>query len=488
VRSNTPAQLLDIKRRSVVGAVSYFSRSLLLQAIGIVSIIVLSIFFEPEDFGIYGLVTQVIGILVFFSDIGLAAALIQKKDEPSIKDYRTTFTVQLLLSLVIFLACLVVIALGLLSQKTGPVGNWILLALAISFPLATLKTIPSIQLERHLDFSKLIVPQIVEQITFHLILITLAIKGWGAAAYVPAVLVRSVSGVIVLSILKPWKIGLALDKQSLKSLLNFGVKFQINDFLARIKDQLFFLVLGIVLPLREFGYVQWAKTWSIYPYNLTVNSVLAITFPTFSRLQGHPEKLQRAIEKSLFFISLVIFPILLGMSLFIKPLLALIPTYAKWQPATLSFILFSLSIGWSAISTPLTNTLNAIGEINKTLKLMVMWTALTWVLTPVLIYFYGFNGVALAALLISFTSIFSVKYVREILPVRVWEHTWRQALAALMMAVIGVLGMKYWQQNVWWLILGMATVGAGYIVTMLLFGFDILKREVLSLLSVRREK
>ena len=226
----------------------------------------------------------------------------------------------------------------------------------------------------------------------------------------------------------------------------------------------------------------------MYPYNLTVNSVLAITFPTFSRLQGHPEKLQRAIEKSLFFITLVIFPILLGMSLFIKPLLALIPSYAKWQPATFSFIFFTLSIGWSAISTPLTNTLNAIGEINKTLKLMVMWTALTWILTPILIYFYGFNGVALAALAISFTSVLSVKYVREILPIRVWEHTWRQTLAALMMAVIGVLGMRYWEQNMWWLILGMVTVGMGYVGTMWLFGFEILKKEVLSLLSVRREK
>ena len=488
MRSNTPAQLLDIKRRSVVGAVSYFSRSLFLQMIGLVSVVILSAFFNPEDFGVYGLVTQVIGILVFFSDIGLAAALIQKKDEPTTKDYRTTFTVQLLLSLLIFLACLVVIALGLLSQKTGPVGNWILLALAISFPLATLKTIPSIQLERHLDFSKLIIPQIVEQIAFHLILITLAIKSWGAAAYIPAILVRSVAGVVALSILKPWSIGLALNKESLKSLLNFGVKFQINDFLARIKDQLFFLVLGIFLPLRQFGYVQWAKTWSMYPYNLTVNSVLAITFPTFSRLQGHPEKLQRAIEKSLFFITLVIFPILLGMSLFIKPLLALIPSYAKWQPATFSFIFFTLSIGWSAISTPLTNTLNAIGEINKTLKLMVMWTALTWILTPILIYFYGFNGVALAALAISFTSVLSVKYVREILPIRVWEHTWRQTLAALMMAVIGVLGMRYWEQNMWWLICGMASVGVGYIGTMWLFGSEILKKEVLSLLSVRREK
>ena len=44
--------------------------------------------------------------------------------------------------------------------------------------------------------------------------------------------------------------------------------------------------------------------------------------------------------------------------------------------------MFALSVGWAAISTPLVNTLNAIGKINRSLKLMVIWTLLTWIVTP----------------------------------------------------------------------------------------------------------
>ncbi|NCN82832.1 MAG: oligosaccharide flippase family protein [Candidatus Pacebacteria bacterium] len=481
-------EVQTLKRKSVTGAASYFARSILLQAIGFVSALVLSAYFAPEDFGIYGIVITIIGILVFFSDIGLASTLIQKKVQPTLDEYRSVFTVQFVLSLLILLICIGVTATDLLSQKTGVVGNYILLALGISFPLATLKTIPSIMLERELLFSKLVLPQIVEQISFHGILIWLAISGWGAFAYIPAVLVRSVSGVIALYLIKRWKIGFSTNWVALRTLLGFGLKFQLNDFLARIKDQLFYLVLGYILPLKENGYVQWSKNWSMYPYNLTVNNVMSVTFPTFSRLQGHPKELRKAIEKSLFFITLAIFPILCGMVLFISPLLELFPTYAKWQPAIPSFIFFTLSIGWSSISSPLTTALTAIGQINYTLKLMVIWTILTWVLSPLLLIWYGFSGIAAAALLISFSSILSVWYVKRFVDLRVWEQVWRQLFAVLAMAVLGILGGSFWMRSIWWLLLGMGLTAGTYGAVLLLVGKTVVFSQIRSLLAVRTEK
>ncbi len=481
-------EVQTLKRKSVSGAASYFARSIFLQGIGFVSAIVLSAYFAPEDFGIYGIVLTIIGILVFFSDIGLASTLIQKKEQPTLADYRSVFTVQFVLSLVILLVCVGVAMSGVLSQKTGIVGNYILLALGISFPLATLKTIPSIMLERELLFSKLVIPQIVEQIAFHGILIWLAILGWGALAYVPAVLLRSIFGVIALYSIKRWRIGFSTSWAALRSLIGFGLKFQLNDFLARIKDQLFFLVLGYILPLRENGYVQWAKNWSMYPYNLTVNSVMAITFPTFSRLQSHPKQLRMAIEKSLFFITLAIFPILCGMVLFISPLVELFPTYAKWQPAIPSFIFFTLSIAWSSISSPLTTALTAIGKINYTLKLMVIWTILTWVLSPLLLIWYGFGGIAAAALIISFSSVMSVWYVKRFVELQVWEQVWRQLFAAIAMALVGLLGGSFWIRSIWWLLLGMGLTATTYASVLLLIGKTVVLSQIQSLLAVRTEK
>ncbi|MBT3249349.1 MAG: oligosaccharide flippase family protein [Candidatus Pacebacteria bacterium] len=474
-------ELQSIKKKTVSGAVSYVGRTAILQAIGLVSSLFLSAFLSPEDFGIYGFVVQIIGLLVFFSDIGLAAALVQKKSKPTLKEYRTAFTVQQILSWLIVAVVGIIISTGIVHQKTGQVGVWVLLSLAFSFPLATLKTIPSIKLERKLEFSKLVLPQIFEQVAFYSILVFLAWKGAGALAYAYAIMARSVIGVIVMSLIQPWKIGLTLNKKALKILIGYGAKFQLADFLARIKDQLFFLALGMFLPLKEFGYIQWAKTWSQYPYNLTVQNILAVTFPTFSRLQNNKEALRKAIEKSIFFITLAIFPILVGMSVFIKPLTVVVPSYAKWQPAIFSFILFTISIGWAALSSPLVNTLNAIGEINKTLKLMILWTVLTWIITPISISFFGFNGVSVAAFAISFTSFLPIIYVKKHVNINVITNIWPQFLASLVMGVVGWSGLSLWSQSLNWMLAGMMGVSLLYVLIVLMLGWKKIWAELSSL-------
>jgi len=474
-------EIQDIKAKSVTGVVSYFIRTAFLQGIGLLSVIFLSAFFEPEDFGVYGFVTQIIGLLIFFSDVGLAASLIQKKDKPSLSDYRTAFTIQQILSWLIVLIILFIVGTGFVQSKVGDAGLWILISLALSFPLASFKTISSIKLERELDFSKLVLPQIFEQIVYHGIVIVLAWRGMGVIAYAWAIMARSIIGTIVMWLIKPWSVGFALNKRSIKNLLGFGLKFQLNDFLARIKDQLFYLALGWFLPLKEFGYIQWAKNWSMYPYNLTVQNVMAITFPTYSRLQSRKDLLKKAIEKSIFFITLFIFPILVGMSVFIFPLTQVVEKYHKWQPATWSFVFFAISIGFAALSSPLVNTLNAIGKINKTLKLMVMWTVLTWVLTPICMYYFGYHGVALAAFLISFTSIFSIIFVNKHIKIDLISNIWQQFLAALLMAVVGVAGLNYWSQSALNMLLGMLITSAVYFAGFIIVGRNKLLAELKSL-------
>ena len=471
----------SIRKKSVSGAFSYMTRTLLLYILGVGASFVLAAYLTVQEFGIYGVVTQIVGLLTFFSDIGLASALIQKKDEPSTTEYRTVFTVQQALSWFIFLITIGIAVSGVLQPKVGTAGVWVLLALGISFPLASLKTIPSVILERRLDFNRLVMPQIFEQVVYNGLLIFFAVKGYGVLAYTVAILARSGIGVVVMYFLQRWSIGFAWDRKALKEMIGTGAKFQLNDFLARIKDQLFYLLLGIFLPLKEFGYITFAKQWSQMPYQLTVQNVIAITFPTYSRLQHDKNLLKRAIEKTIFFITLAIFPMLVGMSVFLLPFLRLVPKYQKWEPAVLTFVLFTLSIGWSAISTPLTNTLNAIGQIHTTLKLMVMWTVLTWVLTPIGIALFGFQGVAIAAFVISCTSILPILAVRKITPVAVWEESWRQLVAASVMAVVGLLGFSYWGRGFAQLGTGMAVTGLTYAVVMVILGKDKLLQEWRSL-------
>jgi O-antigen/teichoic acid export membrane protein len=377
-----------VKRRAVSGVVNYSIRTALMYVITLVATGFLGVYLSPAEFGTYYIVTALIGLFTFMSDIGLAATLVQKKEEPTTEELRTTFTVQQILAVCILLLIVGLTPFWQRQSHLDRFGLELLYALGFSFLMASLKTIPTILLERKLEFGKKVIPEMVESIVFYGIVVVLASQHFGIRSFTVAVLARSFIGVFVIYLLQGWPFGLAWSKETFRHLIRFGAKFQLNDLLARIKDDLFTVFLANILTATEIGIIGWAKKWSMFPYQFSVNNVVSVMFPIFSRLQDDREKLARVVEKSIFFISMLIFPILAGMIAMAYPLTEIIPHYQKWQPAIPSLVFFCINIAWAAISTPLTNTLNAIGEISVTLKLMMFWTVATWVLTPLMIHYF----------------------------------------------------------------------------------------------------
>ncbi len=256
-------------------------------------------------------------------------------------------------------------------------------------------------LERKLEFYKLVIPQIAETLGFYVVAVVLAWQGFGIISFTWAVLTRAVVGLIAIYIVSPWKISLGLSGKVAHKLLSFGIPFQLNSFLALVKDDLLTVFLGKILTFAEIGYIGWAKKWAEVPLRLILDSVVRVTFPAFARIQHDRELLSKGIEKTLFGLALTIFPITVGLIFFVNPLIKIVPRYGKWEPAIFSFFLFAIAAAVSSLSVPLTNALNAIGKIKITLWLMVFWTTLTWVLTVIFIKLFGFNGFAIAILAVS---------------------------------------------------------------------------------------
>jgi PST family polysaccharide transporter len=425
-----------VTKRSIRGIFALTSRTFVIQIVSFLANFLLTIFLTPSIFGVYFVVSAAIAFLSYFSDIGLAAALIQKKEDITRDDLKTTFTLQQ-----IMVVSVVVVAL-LLSNFVGNFyhlgqdGVFLFQALAIAFFLSSLKTIPSIILERDLRFEKLVIPQIVETFFFSVVVVVLAMKGFGISSFTYAVLARGITGVIAIYIISPWRIGLGFSKESARKLLSFGIPFQLNSFLALIKDDLFIAYLGKALPLAQVGYIGFAQKWAYAPLRLIMDNVIRVTFPSFSRLQNDKEVLEKAIEKSIFAACFLIFPSLVGLIALSPYFIHLIPKYLKWEPALLSLALFGINAALSSISTPLTNALNAIGKIKISLYLMVFWTIATWVLTPILIVTMGFNGVAAASALISTSVVLVIYITRKYVKFDVFKATMFPFLAAAIMGVV----------------------------------------------------
>lgn len=163
-----------VKQRAVRGIAALTSRTVILQIINRAGDFMLTIFLGVAQYGVFWIVSAAINFLAYFSDVGLAAALIQKKDKVTEEELKVTFTIQqcfvLVILIVLFMATPTLQKIYSLSTE----GVWLLYALGFSFFLSSLKTIPAVLLERKVEFGKLIIPQIGEVIIFNIVAVYFA--------------------------------------------------------------------------------------------------------------------------------------------------------------------------------------------------------------------------------------------------------------------------------------------------------------------------
>jgi len=423
----------EVKRKTVRGTIVLTGRTVFLQLISAIAFFLLGIFLAPATIGVYIIVSSVLRLFTLFTDVGLSAALIQKRDEPDINDLRTAFTVSEML--VVPIVIIGWLLSPIVAKYTGFDSQGIFLYQVLVFTLfiSSLKVIPSVLLERKLAFEIQVLPQIVETLVFNLIVVFLAFKGFGVASFSWAVLVSALAGLPIYYLVSPWKVGLGVTLSKVKSLFSYGLAFQGKTVLAVLKDDLLTFVLSGMVGASGVGFWGWAQRWSYFPFRFIVDSVTKVTFPAYSRIQSQREILGGAIEKSLFVVSLTLFPILTIMMVMIPKLIYLVPRYVKWEPAIASFIFLCLAAALSSLSNILVNALDATGRVKTTLGLMVAWVILTWALTMALVTRQGFTGIAVASFGVSLTVFITAYIVKKQIKFSFWGSFYQAFLSCLVM-------------------------------------------------------
>lgn len=136
----------------------------------------------------------------------------------------------------------------------------------------------------------------------------------------------------------------------------------------------------------------------------------------------------------------------------------------KWEPAVVSLTFFCLNALVSSMSGILVNVLDATGKVKTTLRLMVMWTILTWVLTPLFIHLYGYNGVAFASFLVTLTIIVTVRLVQGIIAFDFLKSIYKSFIATLGMAIVAYGGCFYFVHSFLSLLIVILVSGSFYLI------------------------
>ncbi|MFC1627026.1 oligosaccharide flippase family protein [Patescibacteria group bacterium] len=470
--------ITQIGKRAVTSVIALTSRTFLLNVINFLGTLALTIFLTREEFGIFVITSTIVDILAYFSDIGLAGALIQKKTKLKKREIEATFTLQ---------EILVLSGISIAFLVSGPIqrfyqldqaGIWLFYALLIAFFMSSLKTIPSVLLERRLKFEKIIIPQIAETLVFNSLIVSLAWMGYGIKSYIVAVLARAVVGTVIIYILVPWRPRLRFSLKAVKSLFSFGIPYQINSVLAVFKDRVSLLVLGKILGLEALGILGWAEKWSNLALRYFLDATVKVAFPMFSRLQHELDKMKKSLEHFIYFIATLVFPFLAGAYVIMPRIVQVIPKYSKWESGLSTFNLFLISAGVAAVSTFLTNFLMAVGKIKQVVGLMVFWTIMTLSLYPLLALKFGVIGVAMGSIIISLTSVITYLLVRRTVKFKLLINVLPGLVASGIMIVVVKLIDQYLAANVKGLMLMMGLGVIVYLVSLYLINGKKLKDQI----------
>jgi len=441
-------QLNQIKSMAVKGTMALAVRRIILRVVDIIGMVFLARVLTQSEFGIFGIINFVVFTLFgFLSDVGLGASLIQKKEKIEKKDISTVFSVQLIL--VLFLNVLVwVLSPWLVNiYHLSHSAIWLVRVTAFCLILTSFKTIPSVLLEKELLYHKLLIPDIAETISFNLLAVILAYFHFGVWSLTIGLIARTFLGAIILFVVSPWPITFKINKKSLRHLLSFGVPYQANSLLALLKDNLTPTIIAFFYGPAAVGFVNLAQGIASKPMEIT-NVVNRVVFPTFSKIQNNREQVARWMEKGIKMMSYLYLPLVFGLLVTARPILTFV--YAsksdKWLPALSALYPFLIGALPVVMTTTATNVLYALGYSKTVLRLMVIYTALTWVVGIPLIVKIGYSGIAWAGMAVGVVSVILV--LRELKKAKV-KFSLRRVMMVPFWASLLMAATIYWPTKIY---------------------------------------
>lgn len=187
----------------MLGAVWTISTSIGSRALGLIGTLLITRFLDPEVYGEYSLAAVVVMTATVLSNCGLSQYLVSKPNEGRAATFHATF----------YFMLLGVISLGIVVILRRQIGDWIntpgavayIPGLALAMLFERVSTIQDRILVRDMRFQSVGLQRSMGDITYALVSVVLAWRGWGGASLIWASLARSTLRVFVLSLTTPWR-------------------------------------------------------------------------------------------------------------------------------------------------------------------------------------------------------------------------------------------------------------------------------------------
>lgn len=336
------------------------------QGVQFVISIILARLLLPEDYGVVSLVTIFIALATVFVQSGFNTALIQKKEADE-TDFSTVFYLSLFIAVLLYVVLFFTAPL-IASFYNMPSLVGIVRVLSITLFFGAVNSVQNAYLMRNMLFKKLFFSSIGAAAFSGAFGVALAFLGWGVWALVIQQLMSQLAVMIILWFTVKWRPQLLFSFKRLKSLFSFGSKLLVSSLLNTLYLNIRSLIIGKLYTPAMLGYYNKGLQFPSLISNNVDGSIQSVMLPALSACQDDRQALKGMVRRSIVTSAYLMFPIMAGLAITAKPLVAVLLT-EKWLPAVPFMQIFCIMYGLRPIHTANLQAINAMGRSDVFLRL-----------------------------------------------------------------------------------------------------------------------
>jgi len=279
----------DKASRSVKSALSWsFFQNVASKALSLVVNLYLARLVLPEAFGLIGMAVVFISFMNVMAEMGMAAALIQRKEEDlEPRHWNTAFTLSLRVATAGWVLC------GLLSPTIARFYNEELLrlvlpALGFSLIIDSLALTQTARLKKNIRFKEIALVTRVTVLVSSAVTMVMAYHGMGVWALVVKSLLGSGMRCVLLWRVSPWKPAMSLEKSAFLDLFGFSGYVAVERFLFFLTNNIDFFLIGKILRSSVLGAYTLAFTLTDVVRQQIMNTFNNVLFPLYAKHRDDP--------------------------------------------------------------------------------------------------------------------------------------------------------------------------------------------------------
>ena len=353
--------------------------------------VVLARLLTPSDYGLVAIVLAFSGFAALFTDLGLGAAVIHRKDP----DQVTLTTAFWLNALSGFALTGIFCALAYpLSRLYGePRLVWLIVVSSFAFSLS-MSTVHLALLERTMAFARIARVEFSAVLAYAVVAVVAAFAGAGPYSLVAGSLVQTSLTTILMWRSVRWKPSMAFSLSALRALWAFSghlFGFNVLNYWSRNSDN---LLVGKFLGPATLGAYARAYNLMMLPVQQVTGVVGRVLFPAYTRLRDDEDRLRAAYMRSVRVLAGISAPLSVGLAACATPFVAVVYG-SRWTHVAPVLALLALSGPAQVISGTLGSLYQALGLTAVQLRRGI-WATLVTVCAIVVGLHWGIMGVAVA--------------------------------------------------------------------------------------------